>query len=136
LQRDRDQRPPRLGLAQVPVPRAGADHPVLDRDARVREVHGQDRGRGDVALVMRALALIDGEHYAPVVRDALAGLPHEVVAALLVGGTEKLRGDEDYGVPLVEALDSVDVDLVIDLSDEPVLGPRARFLWASRAPAL
>jgi cyclic 2,3-diphosphoglycerate synthetase len=85
----------------------------------------------------RALVLIDGEHYAPVVRDALAALPYEVVAALLVGGTEKLRGAEDYGgVPLVEALDAVEADLVVDLSDEPVLGPRERLLWASRALAL
>jgi cyclic 2,3-diphosphoglycerate synthetase len=85
---------------------------------------------------VKAVALIDGEHYAPVVRDALAALPYDVVAALLVGGTEKLRGDDDYGVSLVEALDSVDVDLVVDLSDEPVLGPRERMLWASRALAL
>jgi cyclic 2,3-diphosphoglycerate synthetase len=85
---------------------------------------------------VRALALIDGEHYAPVVRDALAALPYEVVGALLVGGTEKLRGDDDYGVPLVESLDGVEVDLVVDLSDEPVLGPRERMLWASRSLAL
>ena len=85
---------------------------------------------------MRALALIDGEHYAPVVRDALDALPYEVVAALLVGGTEKLRGGEDYGVPLVESLDAVEADLLVDLSDEPVLGPRERMLWASRALAL
>ncbi len=85
---------------------------------------------------MRALALIDGEHYAPVVRDALAALPYDVVGALLVGGTEKLRGGEDYGVPLVEALDAVEADLVVDLSDEPVLGPRERMLWASRVLAL
>jgi cyclic 2,3-diphosphoglycerate synthase len=87
---------------------------------------------------VRALVLIDGEHYAPVVRDALESLPYEVVAALLVGGTEKLRQAEadDYGVPLVGALDDVEVDLVVDLSDEPVLGPRERFLWASRALAL
>jgi cyclic 2,3-diphosphoglycerate synthetase len=39
-------------------------------------------------------------------------------------------------VPLVEALDGVDVDIVVDLSDEPVLGPRERMLWASRALAL
>ncbi|HEU5216505.1 MAG TPA: hypothetical protein VFU30_13305 [Gaiellaceae bacterium] len=86
----------------------------------------------------RALALVDGEHYAPVVRDALAALPYDVVAALLVGGTEKLRGAgaDDYGVPLIEALDGVDVDLVVDLSDEPVLGPRERMLWASRTLAL
>ena len=80
--------------------------------------------------------LIDGEHYAPVVRDALADLPYDVVAALLVGGTEKLKGGEDYGVPLVDSLDAVDADLVVDLSDEPVLGPRERMLWASRALAL
>jgi len=84
----------------------------------------------------RALVLIDGEHYAPVVRDALAELPYDVVAALLVGGTEKLRGGDEYGVPLVDALDAVDVDVVVDLSDEPVLGPRERMLWASRALAL
>jgi cyclic 2,3-diphosphoglycerate synthetase len=85
---------------------------------------------------MRALVLIDGEHYAPVVRDALAALPYEVVGAMLVGGTEKLREGDDYGVPLVAALDGVDADLVVDLSDEPVLGPRERMLWASRALAL
>lgn len=85
---------------------------------------------------MRAIALIDGEHYAPVVRDTLQALPYEIVGALLVGGTEKLRGDGDYGVPLVDALDTVEADLVVDLSDEPVLGPRERFLWASRALAL
>jgi cyclic 2,3-diphosphoglycerate synthetase len=85
---------------------------------------------------MRAVALIDGEHYAPVVRDALASLPYEVVAAVFVGGTEKLRGGEDYGVPVVDALDAVAADVVVDLSDEPVLGPRQRFLWASRALAL
>jgi cyclic 2,3-diphosphoglycerate synthetase len=84
----------------------------------------------------RALVLIDGEHYAPVVRDALEALPYEVVGALLVGGTEKLRGGEDYGVRLVDALDSVEADIVVDLSDEPVLGPRERLLWASRALAL
>jgi cyclic 2,3-diphosphoglycerate synthase len=85
---------------------------------------------------VRALVLIDGEHYAPVVRDALAALPYDVVGALLVGGTEKLRGDDDYNVPLVESLEAVELDLVVDLSDEPVLGPRERLLWASRALAL
>jgi cyclic 2,3-diphosphoglycerate synthetase len=86
----------------------------------------------------RAVAIVDGEHYPAVVRDALATLPYEVVGALLVGGTEKLRGGEppDYGVPLVEALDAVAADVVLDLSDEPVLGVRERFLWASRALAL
>jgi cyclic 2,3-diphosphoglycerate synthase len=87
-------------------------------------------------MTERALVLIDGEHYAAVVRAALGTLPYDVVGALLVGGDEKLRGGEDYGVPLVEALDALEADLVVDLSDEPVLGPRERMLWASRALAL
>lgn len=87
----------------------------------------------------RALALIDGEHYAPVVRDALRELPHEVVGALFVGGVEKLRGGDEYGVPVVhdleEALGRFEPDVVLDLSDEPVLGPRERFRLASRVLA-
>ena len=54
----------------------------------------------------RALALIDGEHYAPVVRAALEELPYDFVAAHLVGGTEKLRDDSDYGVVLADDLDA------------------------------
>ena len=88
----------------------------------------------------RALAVIDGEHYAPVVRDALDDLPYEFVAALLVGGTEKLRGGEDYGVPLAggleEAVERYAPELVFDLSDEPVLSPRRRFELAGRVLAL
>lgn len=88
---------------------------------------------------MRALAIVDGEHYAPVVRDALVELPYEFVAAVLVGGQEKLRGGEDYGVPLVadveEGIASLRPDVVVDLSDEPVLGPVARFALASRVLA-
>ena len=87
----------------------------------------------------RVLAVIDGEHYAPVVRDALAALEHEVVAAVLAGGTEKLRGGEDYGVPLLHDFDAAlaehEPELVIDLSDEPVASPRERLLLASRALA-
>jgi cyclic 2,3-diphosphoglycerate synthase len=87
----------------------------------------------------RAVALIDGEHFAPVVRDALAALPYEFTAAVLVGGTEKLRGGDDYGVPLVsgieEAIAEHEPDVVFDLSDEPVLGPPERFRIASRVLA-
>ncbi len=88
----------------------------------------------------RVLALIDGEHYAPVVREALSALPDEVVAAVLVGGTEKLRGGDDYGVPLREsvegAIHELSPDAVVDLSDEPVLGPVERVRLASRVLAL
>ena len=87
---------------------------------------------------MRAVAVVDGEHYAPVVRDALASLPYEFVCAYLAGGTEKLRGGEDYGVPVVHELDdalALVPEVVVDLSDEPVLGPRERFRLASRVLA-
>jgi cyclic 2,3-diphosphoglycerate synthetase len=89
---------------------------------------------------VRAVALVDGEHYPAVVRQALADVPHELVAAVLVGGTEKLRSDLDYGVPLAadleEAVGRFEPELVLDLSDEPVLGPRERFRLASRVLAL
>ena len=87
-----------------------------------------------------AVAVIDGEHYPPVVRDALAELPYDVVAAVLVGGTEKLRDDPEYGVPLSASLETAIAehapDVVVDLSDEPVLGPPERMALASRALAL
>jgi cyclic 2,3-diphosphoglycerate synthase len=85
---------------------------------------------------VRALALIDGEHYAPVVRDALDEIPHEFAGALIVGGTEKLKGDDEYGVELAsdfdEAIERFEPEIAIDLSDEPILGPRERFRLASR----
>jgi cyclic 2,3-diphosphoglycerate synthetase len=89
---------------------------------------------------VRALAIIDGEHYPDVVRDALAELPFEFVAAVMAGGTEKLRGSEGYGVPLAASLEAGVAEhlpeVVVDLSDEPVLGPPERFRLASRALAL
>jgi len=65
---------------------------------------------------VKALAIVDGEHYPDVVRAALDELPYEFVAVRLVGGTDKLRGAPDYGVPIVE--DVPDVDVAIDLTDE------------------
>jgi cyclic 2,3-diphosphoglycerate synthase len=96
---------------------------------------------------VRALFLIDGEHYPPVVLDAMQSversLDAEGVAAAFLGGTEKIRDDTDYGVPLVEDKDPVsavrkalaeyEVDIVVDLSDEPVIGYRERMKIASLA---
>ena len=89
----------------------------------------------------RVVAIVDGEHYPPVVRAALEEIDDLVVAAVLIGGTEKLRGDgETYGVPLEPSIEAaVELhrpDVVLDLSDEPVLGPRERFALASRVLAL
>jgi cyclic 2,3-diphosphoglycerate synthase len=96
---------------------------------------------------VRALFLIDGEHYPPVVIDAMQSveqsLDAEGVAAAFLGGTEKIREGTDYGVPLVEDKDPVsavekaladyEVDVVVDLSDEPVIGYRERMKIASLA---
>lgn len=92
-----------------------------------------------------ALALIDGEHYPPVVRDALSALPYEFACCVNVGGGEKLRspaqqGEELYGVPLAasieQGVETYSPEIVFDLSDEPVLGPRERLAAASRVLAL
>ena len=87
----------------------------------------------------RALALVDGEHYPEVVRDAFGELDYDVVGAVLVGGSEKLRDEPDYGVPLYQTLElgleASEAEIVLDLSDEPVLGARRRFRLASRALA-
>ena len=79
---------------------------------------------------MRAVAIVDGEHYPEVVRAALDELPYEFVAVRLVGGTEKLRGLPDYGVPIVDE-GTGGADIAVDLSDEPVLGPKRRLELAS-----
>lgn len=98
---------------------------------------------------MRALFLVDGEHYPPVVRDAIRGLQQTLkvrgVAAVMLGGTEKLKEGADYGLPLVTGADAVSAlarglsehgpDVVVDLSDEPVVGYRERMRLASVALA-
>jgi cyclic 2,3-diphosphoglycerate synthase len=87
----------------------------------------------------KALAIVDGEHYVTTVRAALDELAYDFVAVHLVGGTEKLRGGEDYGLPVASSLEEgiaeYEPDLVVDLSDEPVLGPPERLRLVSRALA-
>jgi cyclic 2,3-diphosphoglycerate synthetase len=83
------------------------------------------------------VVVIDGEHYAPVLRDAIPALPYDVVGVWLAGGTEKLLGGEEYGVPrLAELQDGIaGADIVVDLSDDPVLAPHERLRLASRVLA-
>ncbi|MGH9169083.1 MAG: cyclic 2,3-diphosphoglycerate synthetase, partial [Acidimicrobiia bacterium] len=97
-------------------------------------------------MTARVLALVDGEHYPPTTRWALAGARaegYQVVACLFVGGTEKVEaeGHVDLGVPveyaggdlalsLKDALERHRPQVVLDLSDEPVLGYRERSLVA------
>jgi cyclic 2,3-diphosphoglycerate synthetase len=95
----------------------------------------------------RRVALVDGEHYPPVVAAAIAEVG-DVGVALLLGGTEKLRGApsaDDYGVPRLELADGdppaalarllagFDAELVVDLSDEPVVTQRSRLRLAAVA---
>jgi cyclic 2,3-diphosphoglycerate synthase len=98
---------------------------------------------------MRTLALVDGEHYPPVTRWALeqaAERGYDVVGALLVGGSEKVGpgGPPEIGVPLrearadrasalLEAIAEFSPEIVLDLSDEPVLGYRERLSLAGVA---
>jgi cyclic 2,3-diphosphoglycerate synthetase len=99
---------------------------------------------------MRTLALVDGEHYPPVTRWAIQVARergYDVVAAVLVGGAEKLAAGEipDLGIPLraagdravmiASAIDDVEPEVVLDLSDEPVLGYRERMEVAALALA-
>jgi cyclic 2,3-diphosphoglycerate synthetase len=90
------------------------------------------------------LALVDGEHYPPVTAWALKRLG-DVCCAVFLGGSEKI-GDlkdaerelgvrlyhsENYLDALRRALDENDVDEIVDLSDEPVVGYADRFRIAS-----
>ena len=92
---------------------------------------------------MDVIALIDGEHYPDVTRWGLESAEAEgyrVLAALVVGGTEKLPADHRLEVgafetigadgdphrALADAIDRLRPDGILDLSDEPVLDYRRR----------
>ncbi|MBS3908096.1 MAG: 2,3-diphosphoglycerate synthetase [Actinobacteria bacterium] len=98
--------------------------------------------------ITRAIALIDGEHYPPVIKSALETLAnnhdYNVVGAVFVGGLEKLseKGEfDDLGCPVIKdedtltailmAIERFDPEIVVDLSDEPVIGYKERFFYAS-----
>jgi cyclic 2,3-diphosphoglycerate synthetase len=100
---------------------------------------------------MRVVVLVDGEHYPPVVRAAIGGMRargDDVVAAVFLGGSEKLTAgdldsaygiavqrDEDRELALVRALDEHRPDVVVDLSDEPVVSADDRFRMAAHVLA-
>ena len=117
-------------VAEVPVPRAGADHPVLDRDEDVREVHGADRGRGDDSTVKARRDRSTASTMRRVVRDALAELPYDVRRARCSSaGPRSCAAAPDYGVPLVDVARAGTSDVV----DRPLRRAGAR---AARADAL
>jgi cyclic 2,3-diphosphoglycerate synthetase len=103
----------------------------------------------------RMLCLVDGEHYFPVTKsalDLLDSLEHnEVVAVVFIGGTEKLRdsseegiaeklgrpvhfGEDHHNIPyqmIADTIKKYDADVVMDLSDEPIVDYSQRFQIAT-----
>ncbi|MBD3178460.1 MAG: cyclic 2,3-diphosphoglycerate synthetase [Candidatus Latescibacteria bacterium] len=97
----------------------------------------------------KVLCLIDGEHYPPVTRDAIKSIEAsggKIVGAVFIGGTEKivnarreLGGRNGWRIfqpevtdsslyELIErAVDESGPDVVLDLSDEPVVDYFTRF---------
>lgn len=96
-----------------------------------------------------AVVLIDGEHYPPVVEEALSEIKqnYKIRTLVFLGGTEKigsvpqelfgyeLISSDDITSALMQALDKHKTDIVIDLSDEPVIGYRERFALMNIAVA-
>ncbi len=101
-----------------------------------------------------AVALIDGEHYPVVVVDALRQLSSrfDFKGAVFLGGSEKITSSdlereaaEVYGLPVVfdsemtrglaRALEEFRPEVVVDLSDEPVLGYPQRLRLISESLA-
>lgn len=97
---------------------------------------------------MRALFLIDGEHYIPVNRDGIAEIArrrgYDAVGAAFIGGTEKIGSLDDLkklGLPVItdddmltavsNAIDEFEPDVAVDLSDEPVVTAPKRFELAN-----
>ena len=105
--------------------------------------------------IKKMVCLVDGEHYLPVTKsalDMLDNLEHnEVVAVVFIGGTEKLReaseeggveklgrpvhfGENPHEIPystIGDVVDKYDADVVMDLSDEPIVDYSKRFKIAS-----
>ena len=103
----------------------------------------------------KMICLVDGEHYLPVTKsalDLLDSLEHnEIVAVIFIGGTEKLRevsedsisekmerpvhfGENHHKIPyklIEEMIEEYDADVVMDLSDEPIVDYSKRFKIAT-----
>jgi cyclic 2,3-diphosphoglycerate synthase len=90
------------------------------------------------------IALIDGEHHPAAVRDALARVEREreLAGVAFCGGEEKLPDEpleEIYGRPVDQSPHDAlrrlagQSETVVDLADEPVLGPSAKLRLAALA---
>lgn len=102
----------------------------------------------------KLLCLVDGEHYFPVTKSAVDKIEakgYDVKALVFIGGTEKLRdantdvvsnqfnkpvffGEDHSKIPydlIRDTIDKFDVEIVADLSDEPVVSYSIRFKIAT-----
>ncbi len=101
---------------------------------------------------LRTVVLIDGEHYVSVLKGAIEWAmknypDKELVAAVFLGGTEKIGSPEDVkkALPIpvffsnefppintiIKVCKEFNAEVVLDLSDEPILDYERRFLIAS-----
>jgi len=98
----------------------------------------------------KVIALIDGEHYLPVIIEALAEIrqKYELLGVVFLGGTEKIADEADLAqlecavitdknplAAIEKGISDYHPEMVIDLSDEPVIGYRQRLALASHAMA-
>lgn len=102
----------------------------------------------------KVICLVDGEHYFPVTKSAINKIEskgYEVELLLFIGGTEKLRDSnvdvisEFFNKPVIfgedhklipydlikKSIEKYNPDIVIDLSDEPVVNYGKRFKIAT-----
>ncbi len=110
-----------------------------------------------MSSLRKIVCLVDGEHYIPVTKsalDMLDSLEHnEIVAVVFIGGTEKLRdsseegiskqlerpvhfGEDHHKIPyelVEEMIEKYEADVVMDLSDEPIVDYSKRFKLATIA---
>ena len=102
---------------------------------------------------MKALFLIDGEHYIPVNRDGIsqvaASRGYDPVVAVFIGGMEKIGSPDDLkqlSLPVIidddplkaisEAVEKYRPGVAVDLSDEPVMSASRRFEFANHLLSL
>lgn len=105
--------------------------------------------RNSIFSGRKVLCLIDGEHYPPVTRDAMKSIERsgaEIVGAVFIGGTEKIVdagkelgeqggwrifqpeiSDSSMFELIERAVDASSPEVVLDLSDEPVVDYFKRF---------
>ncbi len=124
---------------------------MINQDNNPKTIH-IDSNLQKMVCEKTVLCLVDGQHYPPVTKNTLEELKKlgaEIKALIFLGGTEKVKnaveelGEADIEVfvdkdkkelPLDttrKAISKYDIEIVVDLSDEPVVDYQDRFQLAS-----